>query len=82
MEPKLIEATKIEDKNGAFTMNQNSQKQKHDYKPGDIVQLMSDSPLMTVTTLKGSDVIVAWYCPQTGHVHHDTLAWQAIRRPE
>lgn len=43
------------------------------FEPGDIVQLKSGSPALTVVSVTGEDVLVLWFAEEEGEFHERSL---------
>lgn len=53
-----------------------------DFAPGDIVQLKSGSPALTVVTASEADVSVVWYAEEDGEFRTHTLPSVALEKLE
>ena len=52
------------------------------FAPGDIVQLKSGSPALTVVSVAGEEVRVTWYAEEQGAFHEHTLAAVTLEKLE
>ena len=52
------------------------------FAPGDIVQLKSDSPALTVVMASDTDVSVVWYAEEDGEFRTHTLPALALEKLE
>ena len=48
------------------------------FEPGDIVQIKSGGPIMTVVSAKGAEVLCLWFSEQAGDVKTTTIPARAL----